>query len=379
MSTIRYSPFTSIFMNGAAGTIITGAPGSGKTFSVLTFMANALIQKQKVFALDPKDDLTTLQDYFNWLEVIDINNIQEGALNPFNVLKEIDPMIISSIISIICGGFSDAQNNAITPIVSDFVTSYKRGNTDMSMYQIAEYLYGHDNEDLQNIGSKLMACKETKYGPLLFSDNVIGFDEWGNEIKAEKYHFTDQSKIISLHGMNLPKANAKDITDDQRFNSAIVYIICRMIRELMMSDRYPTLFVVDEAHIAFGSQEFANVINDILVLGRSLNIATLLASQSVKHYPAGMEQLVATTFTMKSSASDTRELLKRFANSDGNNRNDIENIVDSVSNFKPGDCFMIDSQNRTGIFHIVSPLTGMTSNPLKRRHKEEVKEDGIKV
>ena len=48
MSTIRWSPTTSMWLDGAPGTVILGSPGSGKTFFMLNIAANCLGMGQKV-------------------------------------------------------------------------------------------------------------------------------------------------------------------------------------------------------------------------------------------------------------------------------------------------------------------------------------------
>ena len=47
MSTVTFSPFTNILENGTNTTLIAGSPGSGKTYFLLTIIANALMMNQK--------------------------------------------------------------------------------------------------------------------------------------------------------------------------------------------------------------------------------------------------------------------------------------------------------------------------------------------
>lgn len=361
-TTVVFSPFTSIFENGAAGTIAIGKPGSGKTFALLNMMSNAIIMDQRIFCIDPKNDAGVLRDiYPDYIEYIDINNIAPGALNPFKVIDNIDTNTLVSIISIICGGFGDKENIAVTPIINDFVTRSRRRNN-VSFSNIVDYLYSNDNEYAQAIGTKLQIHRDSKYGSLLF----------GSEENVEGVHINSaKSVIISLHGMDLPTAQAKDLTEVQKFNSAIVYIICKMMRDILTKGNYPTLFVLDEAHIAFQNPRFAAIVDEFLILGRSLNVATLLASQSVEHYPDTIAQLVATKFCFKSSTKEAELFLEKFYNQDGIDSANFKAIIYNIGNFNPGDCYMIDSRNRSAIIHITSMLgDDVTSNPLMRKKKE---------
>ena len=355
MASVQFSPFTSIWENGAPTTVITGKPGSGKTFFTLNQIANCLIFSCRVFCIDPKNDLGVISKVFPEVEYININDIKPGALNPFKVIKNIDTNILSSIISIICGGLTDEQIVSITPIVNDFVLKYKRNKMNVSFADVADYLFANDNHDAQTIGTKLQIHRDSKYGPLLFED-------------GENLDFNNKSKIISLHGMDLPKSQDSKLTEIQKFNSCIVFIICKILRDLLTEGGYPTLFVMDEAHIAFQNKDFMNIIDEFMVLGRSLNVATILATQNSTHFPDGIAQLVSSKFCFKSSTNEAEHFLNSFFNKDGNNSADFESIVYQIGQFGVGDCFYIDSQNRSGIFHVTSLLgNDITSNPLMRK------------
>lgn len=360
MSSIQFSPFTSIFENKASGTVIFGSPGAGKTFFLLNIIANSLMMEQRFFAIDPKNDLGVLSDIFPNVEYIDINNVKPGSLNPFVVINNLDTNTLSSIISIICGGLTDDQIISITPIINDFINRYKKTNDKVSFSDVADYLYANDNVQAQAVGTKLQIHRDSKYGPLLFetSEDTICFDK--------------ESKIISLHGMDLPKAQDSKMTEEQKFNSGIVFIICKMLRDLLTSGGYPTMFVMDEAHIALKNPSFSSIIDEFLVLGRSLNVPTILATQNPTHVPQSISQLVASKFCFRSSTNEASAFLNMFFNKDGDNMADFDSIVYQIGQFNSGQCFYIDSWNRTGVFKVTS-LFGddITSNPLSKKRKNK--------
>lgn len=371
MSTVQYSPFTAVFENGASGSVITGSPGSGKTFFLLNVLSNCILMKQRIFAIDPKNDLGVLAEVFpGEIEYIDVNDIKSGALNPFAVLDDINTITLTSIISIICGGLTSKQKTSVTPILNDFVNKSRRRPRSVSFTDVAEYLYAHDDSQAREIGVALSIAKDSKYGKLLFSDE---FDEDNNNAKDE-FVFTAKSKIISLHGMDLPIANAKKITEEQRFNSAIVFIICKMIRQKLVSGGYPTLITIDEAHIAYQNDDFAKLIDDFLVLGRSLNCPTILASQSTSHYPEGIDQFVSSRFCFKSSTKNALQFLNTFLPTDEMEgiSSDYGKIASKINNFNTGECFYVDKKNRAGFVKIVSSFdSSVTSNPLEKARQKE--------
>lgn len=360
-TTINFSPFTSIFENKTAGTIIIGKPGAGKSFFLLNLAANALMFEQRLFVIDPKDDMSVLANIYDGIEVIDINDIKPGGLNPFKVIKDIDTNTLSSIVSIICGGLTDDQIIAITPILNDFINKNRRLNMNLSFSDVVDYLYANDNIEAQAIGTKLQIHRDSKYGPLLFENN-----------ETEETGLKSNSTIISLHGMDLPKGQSGSMTEEQKFNSAIVFIVCKMLKDVLTQGKYPTLFILDEAHIAYQNESFSRIIDELLVLGRSLNIAVVLASQSTSHYPEGISQLVSSKFCFNSSTDDATDFIEKFYNKDFDGMADFDSIVYEIGQFETGNVFFIDSNNRTGIFKVTSLLgDDITSNPLmKKRNKE---------
>lgn len=367
MSSIQYSPLTSIFENKASGTVIFGSPGSGKTYFLLNILANAHMMQQRFFAVDPKNDLGIISDIFPNVEYIDINNINPGALNPFKVIKNLDTNTLTSIISIICGGLTNSQIISVTPILRDFINRHKRNVSNVSFADVADYLNANDNENAQAIGTKLQIHRDSKYGPLLFED-------WNEN--NNNFSFNFESKIISLHGMDLPKAENEKISEEQKFNSGIVYIICKMLRDLLTDGGYPTIFMMDEAHIALKNPAFSSIVDEFLILGRSLNVATVLATQNPTHVPDSIAQLVSSKFCFKSSTNEASAFLNKFFNKDSENMADFNSIVYQISQFsndenRKGECFYIDSENRSGIFRVTSLFgNDVTTNPLMKKKKK---------
>lgn len=362
-------------MNNPAGTAVIGVPGSGKTFFLLNQIANSLIMEIPIYALDFKNDLEIITNVFPEVEMIDINKISKGALNPFAVLNKVDTNTICSLISIICGNIDDNQMTSITPIVRDFVNRQKFKNMNSgseyvsSFTELTDYLYANDNRDCQIIGNKLQTHKDSKYGHLIFDDPTEV------STKRNSLRLSSKSKIISFFGMDLPmpttSGEVAKLTEEQKFNSGIIYIVTTMLKELLTGFNYPTLFVMDEAHIALKNQSFSNLLDEFLVLGRSLNIATVLATQNASHFPSGISQLIANKFCFKSSTEEALKFMDLFLNKTPENAADISSIVTQIGNFNSGDCFFIDDKGRSGIFKVTSLLGDISSNPLARKSREE--------
>ena len=382
MSTIKWSPVSSHMCNGAPGTIVCGSPGSGKTFFLLNVAANCLGTGQKVIAIDPKNDFSKLYNVNPRIEIIDIHNIRPGALNPFTFLKKIDEngntvyldsATLLTIIQLLCGKIDNDMIVDITPIVTDFVTRSKNRDEYVDMQDVADYLYMNPKQSARTVGTLLKLYEDNEYGPLLFTreTNVQPL-----ELKP------DTSMVISLHGLQLPDYNKKpeDYDANERFTSAILYILTNKLLDILSQDnKIPTTLICDEAHLLFTNPEMAKIIDRFLVLGRSLNVATVMASQGISHFPKDVSNYITSEFLFKSSMDEAQEFLDRFDTSkiDPSNAININAIVSSVTQFPTGVCYFIDRFHRNGIIRIKSiyDQSLLTSNPFAKDRDGNKQED----
>lgn len=373
-------------VNNAPGTIVVGSPGSGKTFALLNIAANCLGMGQRVIAIDPKNDFDKLYNVNPSINIIDINKIRPGALNPFEFLKKIDEKgnikyidtaTLMTVIEIMCGKLERNTIIGITPIVTDFVTRAKTTGDYYDMQDVADYLYANQNEYAQTVGTLLKMFEDNKYGKLLFTRET--------NVKPLVLSATD-SMVISLHGLSLPDYSKKpeEYDANERFTSAILYIITTKLLDILSGDnKVPTTLICDEAHLLFGNKEMGAIIDRFLVLGRSLNVATVLASQGISHFPKGIANYITTKFMFKSSMEEAQLFLDAFDTSKINPSSaiDVDSIVSSATNFPTGTCFMIDRLNRNGIIRIKSiyDVSLLTSNPFAKKREEDNEEEDDKT
>ncbi|MEE3344316.1 MAG: ATP-binding protein [Bacilli bacterium] len=385
MSTIRWSPVSAHLLNQAPGTVVCGSPGSGKTFALLNFAANCLGMGQKVIAIDPKNDFKKLYNVNPRIKIIDISNIQPGALNPFTFLKNIDEegnivpvstSVIMDIIESLCGKLEDSIINAITPIVKDFVTRNKNSDEYVDMQDMADYLYANEKPQAQIVGTKLNLYQDSDFGKLLFTRE--------QNIEPLELSATD-SMIISLHGMQLPDYNKKveDYNTNERLTSTIIYLITSKLLQILSGDNsIPTTLICDEAHLLFANPSMTQIIDRFLVLGRSLNVATIMASQGITHFPPDTSNYITSKFLFKSSIDEAQAFLERFDTSKLNPSAaiDVNGVLGSVTKFPTGVCFFMDKDGRNGIIRIKSiyDVSLLTSNPIiksKDKQNNQKEED----
>lgn len=377
MSTIRWSPMTSHICNGSPGTIVVGSPGSGKTFFMINVAANCLAMGQRVIVIDPKNDFEALYNVNKNVECINVSKVRPGALNPFTFLRKtnkdgtlefVDTTTIMTVIECLCGRLKEDVATAITPIVKDFVTASKNSDEYVDLIKLADYLYQNQHPMAQAIGNQLKMYEDHKLGKLLFirKDNV------------EPLVLSPTSSIIlTLHGMKLPGFDKKpsEYSNDEKLTSTIIYLLTKKLYEILQSDNtIPTVFICDEAQMLFANPEMAEVIDQYLRLGRSLNVATILASQGITSFPEKVSNNISSKFLFKSSIDEAQAFLSRFDTSklDPSKAVNVNNIVSACTRFTRGICYFIDRYNRNGIIEIKSIYNTdlLTSNPFEKARRE---------
>lgn len=377
MSTIKWLPTTAQLKNDSPGTIILGSPGSGKTFFLVNIAANALGMGQRVIAIDPKNDLGAIYNINPNIEVVDVNYIRPGALNPFEFLKKEKPdgsfeypdsATITSIIQLLLGKLDKADEDALIPKVKDFVIRNKR-NEHIDLLDFGNYLLSKSDVESRTMGQKLLLYADNKYGKLLFT-----YDTEAKPLVLSK----DKSIIITLHGMELPDCSKRveDYDANDRFTSTIIYIIASKLLDILQdNEKTPKVLICDEAHILFNNRQMASVINKFLTLGRSLNTATVLASQGISQFPKNIANYITSKFIFKSSIEEARQFLELFNTGalDASQSIDEDNIITAITQLPKGVCFFIDRKNRNGVIHIKSNYDEklISSNPLTKKRVDE--------
>lgn len=346
-NTVYFNPITPIFENRPPGCIICGSPGSGKTYFLQTIMTNCLQERCIVIALDPKNDHEGMLKVDPSIKFRDIS--KKESLDPFKCIENVDTNFIVSIIDTICGGLSKEAVVAITPIVSDYTKKAKSGNA--SFLKLMNYLYSNQNPLAQHVGTLLKSNEKSEYGPVFFNNEKTCL-EIGRE-----------SSIICLFGLPLPKTPDRESwTKEEMFSSAIIMVLVKMLRNILTKvNKVPVVLFIDEAHIILANPHIYKIIEEFLILGRSLNVATILASQNVSHFPEDFSNFVSNRFQFRSSKNEVKEFLRRFLVS---SEEEIDSLVSFAVNAPNGGAIMIDRKNRVGEIQISGDL-GINTTPIK--------------
>ena len=126
-----------------------------------------------------------------------------------------------TIIELLTGKLDQDTKIAITPIVQDFIKKSNMTHQYYDMQDVADYLFANKRKEAQAVGTVLKMYEDSKFGKLLFTRET--------NIKPLVLSETS-SMVISLHGMNLPDYSkaVDDYDANERFTTAILYIICKI-------------------------------------------------------------------------------------------------------------------------------------------------------
>ena len=152
---------------------------------------------------------------------------------------------------------------------------------------------------------------------------------------------------------------------------AIMALVSLLVGELMSTIDYSKqkLLIVDEARMIINTSVGNSMITDVALLGRSMNMATILLTQSPRHLnPTGGESKINSTITTRFAFRNddmednkvTVESMKLPASS---------NWESLIASLDTGQCLMKDSHGQVGVVNIIArdDLTrAFSTNPSER-------------
>lgn len=295
---VYFSPMTAIYQNLSSGTVLVGLPGRGKTNLLRKILGNAIDSGCIIIAVDPKNDLRELLEDYPDLLNIDILSQSNTTLDPFFV----ESMSALDIISFMNVLMPDKKEmiDGIIPIIQDFVLKRDRSGEDLGLMDLSRYLYGHSSDNARKIGIHLN----------LISDDSVGKSFFGK--RGDKaINISRESQVITLGAINI---DADPNTQAGAVSASVMYMVVYMLNQAMSLnvEKHPIIVAIDEFKIASASDEVVKIVEKLLVLGRSLRVATIIASQNITHIDEKLSGMFANQFAFTMSDEEAKIFSKRF-------------------------------------------------------------------
>ena len=179
---VFYDPHYPILINNPPVSLITGSPGSGKTFSGLLIASHASALGKIGVILDPKGDFTALKKLekagyigkINIWSVADLDGevLEEnvGMLDPtaFTPDTNQNTALTIDVIKSLIGDLTPKQITNLTPIIRDIV----EGNSP-SFLRVAQKLMSSRDDEIRSLGYSLDTLLQTKLAKLIVLNKRI--------------------------------------------------------------------------------------------------------------------------------------------------------------------------------------------------------------
>lgn len=354
---VFYDPHYPILINNPPVSLITGSPGSGKTFSGLLIASHASALGKIGVILDPKGDFTALKKLekagyigkINIWSVADIDGevLEEnvGMLDPtaFTPDTNQNTALTIDVIKSLIGDLTPKQITNLTPIIRDIV----EGNSP-SFLRVAQKLMSSRDDEIRSLGYSLDTLLQTKLAKLIVLNK---------RIQKKPLVLEEGFIVANLMGLSMPPDTkpSKEWSSAEKISIIIMGLLSQLILDMMGKKPkkiYKTL-IIDEAWAIMATESGKSMIRATARLGRSLNLAVVLITQSTKHLGVGEN-------------SDTNTMISiRFA---FRNNDDTDNLTTCkymrlpedegweqiIRELETGECLMQDALFNTSIVHIMT-------------------------
>lgn len=354
---VFYDPHYPILINNPPVSLITGSPGSGKTFSGLLIASHASALGKIGVILDPKGDFTALKKLekagyigkINIWSVADLDGevLEEnvGMLDPtaFTPDTNQNTALTIDVIKSLIGDLTPKQITNLTPIIRDIV----EGNSP-SFLRVAQKLMSSRDDEIRSLGYSLDTLLQTKLAKLIVLNK---------RIQKKPLVLEEGFIVANLMGLSMPPDTkpSKEWSSAEKISIIIMGLLSQLILDMMGKKPkkiYKTL-IIDEAWAIMATESGKSMIRATARLGRSLNLAVVLITQSTKHLGVGEN-------------SDTNTMISvRFAFRNNDDKDNMttckymrlpedEGWEQIIRELETGECLMQDALFNTSIVHIMT-------------------------
>lgn len=354
---VFYDPHYPILINNPPVSLITGSPGSGKTFSGLLIASHASALGKIGVILDPKGDFTALKKLekagyigkINIWSVADLDGevLEEnvGMLDPtaFTPDTNQNTALTIDVIKSLIGDLTPKQITNLTPIIRDIV----EGNSP-SFLRVAQKLMSSRDDEIRSLGYSLDTLLQTKLAKLIVLNK---------RIQKKPLVLEEGFIVANLMGLSMPPDTkpSKEWSSAEKISIIIMGLLSQLILDMMGKKPkkiYKTL-IIDEAWAIMATESGKSMIRATARLGRSLNLAVILITQSTKHLGVGEN-------------NDTNTMISvRFAFRNNDDKDNMttckymrlpedEGWEQIIRELETGECLMQDALFNTSIVHIMT-------------------------
>lgn len=363
---VFWDSHTQIFNNQPPGTLVTGSPGSGKSFLAMTLTCIAAILGKTTIVLDPKGDFLSLYELRDQIGKINFWNLSDrrhkGVLDPFyladNDSDRLD--LVITVVDMFLGGLNANEKRVLAPVVKDVMKEKVP-----SLLRVVETLQMSPNPEARNLGASLDLISKLQFAELCFAS--------GNRNRGSM-SIDSGLTVVTMVGMELSPDTANQ-NNKQRLASTIFFLVTDFIRRVMhkSSDKKPKVLVIDEAWAVLNTPAGASVVKEVALLGRSKSLALILVTQNASHLKnLDIENTIRTRFAFKTDTKEAESIVRSM------NLPESEGFEHILIDLGQGECLMQDFTGRYSTVQISNYnkewADAFETNPLEKAKKQKQKQ-----
>ncbi|WP_088815649.1 MULTISPECIES: ATP-binding protein [Listeria] len=330
--------------------LITGPPGSGKSYLSKLFTTWSTFFGAKLLDIDPKNEYKrflekALDEYGNipefraLYERINFVHLSEeekfhGSLDPLIFLKGDSAIQTAVMILNKLANLDDSRN--------------KRAESVVIYQSVLEEVETSEKPTLTNVLYRIKG-KNKELGEYIEKYNLgLGRVLFGTQ-KSHGLTFTHQVNVLGIQGLKLPpKGKVTNLNDDEITAVAILMSISKYIHIFSTDPNEEAIVKFDEVWVFEGTEEGRQIVESMARTGRSLGTDNILISQAFADYDNPvMKEMIGCKFAFRPKSDDAIEKLLGFFDMTVNKEN--KGLVKSM---KPGMCLFQDAYGRNHVIAV---------------------------
>lgn len=387
-SAVFFDPNFASFNNQSPVTLITGSPGSGKTFFAQTICAQSAISGKMTVVIDPKADFISMLNIED--DVGDVTLIQlseksrRGIIDPFVICGEDkgQGITLAKELITVFTGEKNLPIEAIDPICSD-VAEMENPCFTLVMEKMRSFNRPGDesfSQRVRGLGVALKTMSRLPYARLAFADP---------HKVPPRVSMKQGLTVITMLGLDLPNAemNVEDYSQTNRLASGMMFLIADYVSRVMREETLtvPKLLIIDEAWSVIKNKAGAKVVQDVSLLGRSLNISLVMITQNAGHLTnLDISNAITTFFGFRTNGKEGNKVAALMGLRDSPDADDERDFIDLMNDLDNGECLMKDVRQRFATVQITRYkedwAKAFETNPLSKdpnkgkRRKKKIEE-----
>lgn len=343
-------PMSELNRSGAVG--IMGTLGGGKSVAAKYLAYASLLLGARAFVIDPKGEYGPLAEALGeGAAVLELSPESRARLNPLAVspVAERSRAIAADFLSILLEtSRSEARRLAVFDALEAAFSEGGRRSLG-GVREALEALAGREGRDPEKAreaaraAELLEAYSRSPWGRIAFGEDPAPLS------RAAALH------VVQMAGLPLPRPGMwargeGQMAESERVGVALMYLVVALGREALLGSprQEVKLFVLDEGWVLTQVPEGRRLVEEIVRMGRSHNIAPILLSQNPKDL-ASEEVRNNTPSYMVFRLEDAREIRDAMQLLGLEPSEDVEARFRALQS---GECFYRDAQGRVALVRV---------------------------